>query len=148
MNRILSWGPRGLWGTAVLLWFGVSVARTDQSTVSRLEPLPEKLVALTFDDSAKSHFDVVRPILLKYGFGATFFITEGFDFKDNNSDYMTWDQIAQLNRDGFEIGNHTRDHLSITTKNVPLHSLRPKLSRHSSRANQHFGRLAVLLRGF
>lgn len=120
MNRLLSWGARGLWGTAVLLWFGVSVARPDQRAVNHLEPIPEKLVVLTFDDSAKSHFDVVRPILLKYGFGATFFITEGFDFKDNKSDYMTWDQISQLNRDGFEIGNHTRDHLSITTKNVPM----------------------------
>jgi len=27
---------------------------------------------------------------------------------------MTWPQIAELHRDGFEIGNHTRDHLAIT----------------------------------
>ena len=45
-----------------------------------LEPIPDKLVVLTFDDSAKSHYTVARPILLKYKFGATFFITEGFDF--------------------------------------------------------------------
>ncbi len=82
------------------------------------EPIPEKLVVLTFDDSAKSHFTVVRPILQRYGFGATFFITEGFDFKDNKKDYMTWDEIAQLHKDGFEIGNHTRDHLGINDKNV------------------------------
>src|SRR5208337_3940638 len=43
-------------------------------------------------------------------FGATFFVTEGFDFATNKRDYMTWDEIAQLHRDGFEIGNHTRDH--------------------------------------
>ena len=42
------------------------------------DPIPEKLVVLTFDDSAKSHFTVVRPLLLNYGFSATFFITEGF----------------------------------------------------------------------
>lgn len=82
------------------------------------EPIPEKLVVLTFDDSAKSHFTVVRPILMQYGFGATFFVTEGFDFKENKQDYMTWEQIVQLHRDGFEIGNHTRDHLSITDANV------------------------------
>ncbi|MBI2477118.1 MAG: polysaccharide deacetylase family protein [Planctomycetia bacterium] len=83
-----------------------------------LEPLPAKLVVLTFDDSAKSHFTIVRPILKKYGFGATFFITEGFDFLDNKTDYMTWEEIAQLHRDGFEIGNHTRDHVGINEKTV------------------------------
>ena len=77
------------------------------------ETIPDKLVVLTFDDSAQSHFTIVRPILQKYNFGATFFITEGFDFPSNKQDYMTWEQISQLHKDGFEIGNHTRDHLGI-----------------------------------
>ena len=88
------------------------------SAARGLEPIPDKLVVLTFDDSAKSHYTTVRPILKRYGFGATFFITEGFDFPTNKTDYMTWEQIAELHRDGFEIGNHTGDHASITTKNV------------------------------
>jgi len=77
------------------------------------EPIPDKLVVLTFDDGCKSHFTVVRPILKKYQFGATFYITEGFDFRTNKTQYMTWDEIAQLHRDGFEIGNHTRDHMAL-----------------------------------
>ena len=84
-----------------------------------LEPLPDKLVVLTFDDASKSHFTIARSVLLKYKFGATFFVTEGFDFKDNKKDYMTWEEIAQLHKDGFEIGNHTRDHLGLTKENVP-----------------------------
>ncbi len=76
-------------------------------------PVPDRLVVLTFDDSLQSHFTVVREILLKHGFGATFFITEGFDFSSNKRDYMTWEQIAQLHHDGFEIGNHTRDHWTV-----------------------------------
>ena len=92
----------------------------DDSSVAELtrQPIPDRLVVLTFDDSAKSHYTIVRPILKDYGFGATFFITEGFDFKDNKTDYMTWDEIRQLHDDGFEIGNHTRDHLGISDKNV------------------------------
>ena len=31
---------------------------------------------------------------------------------------MTWDQIRLLEQDGFEIGNHTKDHLGITDKTV------------------------------
>lgn len=81
--------------------------------LSALEPVPDKLVVLTFDDSVKSHFTKVRPILIKHGFGATFFITEGFEFKTNKNHYMTWEEIAQLHRDGFEIGNHTRDHMTL-----------------------------------
>lgn len=82
------------------------------------QSVPDKLVVLTFDDSALSHYNVVRPILKEYGFGATFFITEGFDFRTNKKDYMTWQQIRQLHDDGFEIGNHTRDHLSIGDANL------------------------------
>jgi peptidoglycan/xylan/chitin deacetylase (PgdA/CDA1 family) len=86
------------------------------SSAEALEPIPDKLVVLTFDDSSKSHVTVAAALLKKHGFGATFFVTEGFDFRTNKHDYMTWDEIAQLNRDGFEIGNHTRDHASASAK--------------------------------
>src|SRR5207248_1485493 len=86
--------------------------------VRALEPIPDKLVVLTFDDSSKSHFTVARPLLKKYKFGATFFITEGFDFPSNKKDYMTWEEIKQLHGDGFEIGNHTRDHLAVLKKTL------------------------------
>jgi peptidoglycan/xylan/chitin deacetylase (PgdA/CDA1 family) len=98
---------------ALIVWL-VTLA----SPAGALEPIPDKLVVLTFDDSAKSHFTVARPLLKRRGFGATFFITEGFDFRDNKRDYMTWDEIAQLHHDGFEIGNHTRDHQPATKGNL------------------------------
>jgi peptidoglycan/xylan/chitin deacetylase (PgdA/CDA1 family) len=100
-----------------------------------IEPAPEKLVVLTFDDSVKSHFTAARPILKRYGFGATFFITEGFDFATNKDDYMTWDEIAQLHKDGFEIGNHTRDHLGIKTENVDR--LKEQLEGIAERCREH-----------
>src|SRR5947207_14213292 len=83
-----------------------------------IEPIPDKLVVLTFDDSSKSHFTVARPLLKRLGFGATFFITEGFDFRDNKRDYMTWEEIAQLHQDGFEIGNHTLDHRTVAKETL------------------------------
>lgn len=81
-----------------------------------LEPIPDKLVVLTFDDASKSHVTVAAPLLKKHDFGATFFVTEGFDSPTNKRDYMTWDEIARLHRDGFEIGNHTRDHKAPIAK--------------------------------
>src|SRR5215471_21813606 len=96
-----------------LICLGVMMGRA-----SGLEPIPDKLVVLTFDDASKSHFTIARPLLLKHRFGATFFITEGWDFATNKTDYMSWDEIAQLHKDGFEIGNHTRDHKGVTDKTL------------------------------
>jgi peptidoglycan/xylan/chitin deacetylase (PgdA/CDA1 family) len=104
-------------GLAVAAAFVVQAVQAAENTTPR-EPIPDRLVVLTFDDSVKSHFTVAAPILKKYGFGATFFITEGFSFKTNKRDYMTWEEIRELDRQGFEIGNHTRDHLGISAKNV------------------------------
>lgn len=79
-----------------------------------IEPVPDKLVVLTFDDSVASQANYVAPLLKKHGFGATFFITEGFEFLIDKKNYMTWEQIKKLHADGFEIGNHTRKHAGVT----------------------------------
>lgn len=100
-----------------------------------LEPVPDKLVVLTFDDSVASHYSVVRPLLKQHGFGGTFFITEGFSFKTNKQDYMTWEQIAELHRDGFEIGNHTRDHLGVNA--ATLNQLKEQVEAINARCAEH-----------
>ncbi len=100
-----------------------------------LEPIPDKLVVLTFDDASKSHFTVARPVLLKHKFGATFFVTEGWDFATNKKDYLTWDEIARLHKDGFEIGNHTIDHKSVTEKTV--RDLSAQVKAINARCQEH-----------
>ena len=103
---------------AILQWLiVVLVVLVVREPISAAEFPPDKVVVLTFDDSVRSQYDVVRPILLKYGFGATFFITEGFDFNSDKQNYMTWEQIKQLHTDGFEIGNHTKDHVGLNEQN-------------------------------
>ena len=81
--------------------------------VLAVETLTDKVVVLTFDDSVASHATFVAPLLKKHGFGATFFITEGFEFLVDKKHYMTWQQIQALIADGFEIGNHTRKHVGV-----------------------------------
>src|SRR5690348_15323007 len=70
--------------------------------------VPDKLVVLTFDDAVRSHYTTVAPLLERYGFGATFFVTEFPQppFSDTTL-YMTWPQMAELSRRGFEVANHT-----------------------------------------
>src|ERR671939_319318 len=103
--------------------------------VRALEPVPDRLVVVAFGGASKSHFTVPRPLLKRLGFGATFFIPEGFDFRDNKRDYMTWEEIAQLHRDGFEIGNHTLDHRTVTKDN--LRDLAAQVRGINARCREH-----------
>jgi len=75
--------------------------------------IPDKLVALTFDDGCESQYSVVAPLLKKFGFNATFFMCEfPPNYKDSTM-YMTWAKVKKLSEDGFEIGNHTLSHSKI-----------------------------------
>ena len=78
------------------------------------EPVPDRVVVLTFDDAVKSHYTTVAPLLRRYGFGATFFVTEFQQppFADTTL-YMTWAQIGELASMGFEVGNHTWKHTHV-----------------------------------
>lgn len=73
------------------------------------------VVVLGFDDAELSAYNVVAPLLKKYGFGATFYVCE-FPLKTPGDSvyYMKWPQIKALNDMGFEIGNHTGHHQNLT----------------------------------
>ncbi|MEO5998753.1 MAG: polysaccharide deacetylase family protein [Chitinophagaceae bacterium] len=78
------------------------------------KPIPDKLVVLSFDDGPVSHATFVAPLLKKYGFGATFFVCEfPPDFADKTK-YMSWQQMKQLDEMGFEVANHTRNHVNLS----------------------------------
>jgi len=96
-------------------WFGLVLLHVWMVAGGAAErpPVPDRLVVLTFDDSVASHATFVAPLLKRLGFGATFFITEGFEFATDKTNYMTWDQIRGLHDAGFEIGNHTRRHQGV-----------------------------------
>ncbi|MFP6873135.1 MAG: polysaccharide deacetylase family protein [Verrucomicrobiales bacterium] len=78
-----------------------------------LEPVPDKLVVLSFDDCNKSDRHFVAGVLSKHGFGATFYVTEGLGFHGDKGHYVTWEEISELHRMGFEIGNHTKSHPNV-----------------------------------
>ena len=78
-----------------------------------LQSIPDRLVVLTFDDGNKSDATYVAPLLKRYGFGGTFFITEGLNFLKNKAHYVTWKEVKELHEAGFEIGNHTRHHKNV-----------------------------------
>lgn len=74
--------------------------------------LPPKPVVLTFDDGYIDHYTNVLPVLRQYRYTATFFIITGMP-DQNNPDYMSWSQIAEMAQAGMSIESHTRDHPSL-----------------------------------
>lgn len=78
--------------------------------------IPDRLIVLTFDDGCKSQATFVSPLLKHFGFGATFYITEGLNFLKDKERYMTWEEVRELHENGFEIGNHTRHHKNVNNQ--------------------------------
>ena len=75
-------------------------------------PLPENPVVLTFDDGYRDAYEVAFPILLEYGFNATFFVLATpahYEWED----YLTWSQMREMAEAGMEIQGHGRDHVDL-----------------------------------
>ena len=71
-----------------------------------------RVVIINFDDSYKSQYIHAKPILDKYGFKATFFaVCDWIGASDTGGNTkMTWQDIAELQKEGFDIESHTMTH--------------------------------------
>jgi peptidoglycan/xylan/chitin deacetylase (PgdA/CDA1 family) len=79
--------------------------------------LPDRPVALTFDDGFADFATHALPTLVQWNFTATVFITTGFvadaggDFVGTNLGRMlSWSQIVDADAQGIEIGAHSHTH--------------------------------------
>jgi len=86
----------------------------------------EKICCLSFDDGYSDNIATGLPLLNKLGIKATvFIITEDVGRKnhrwqeagDNQAvDLMTWGEIKELQRAGWEIGNHSSEHVHLARR--------------------------------
>lgn len=68
-------------------------------------PLPERAVAITFDDGYSSIYETAFPMLQQFDMPFTLFLsTDPINQRQNN--YMTWDQVRELSDAGAVIANH------------------------------------------
>jgi hypothetical protein len=70
-----------------------------------------KVVMIGFDDSYKSQFLYAKPILDQYGFKASFF--EVCTWIGKTDGRQTWQDVAELQRDGMDIESHTMTHAHL-----------------------------------
>jgi peptidoglycan/xylan/chitin deacetylase (PgdA/CDA1 family) len=81
------------------------------------------LAAITFDDGYMDFIRNAYPILKQYNYPSTVFVVSGLAGKENEWDnanenikkpLMDWEQLREINKNGVEIGSHTRTHPELT----------------------------------
>jgi peptidoglycan/xylan/chitin deacetylase (PgdA/CDA1 family) len=90
---------------------------------------PGHFVALTFDDGFADFYTYALPILKKYNFTATLYITTGFIGKTSTwlqregvaaRPMLTWEQIGEIHQSGIECGAHTHHHPQLDTLPISI----------------------------
>jgi peptidoglycan/xylan/chitin deacetylase (PgdA/CDA1 family) len=84
--------------------------------------VPRRRFVVTFDDGYVDTLTHAVPVLERFGFTATVFVVTGLVGGTNRWDegvapaapLMTWDQLSELLRRGFDVGSHTVTHPRLT----------------------------------
>ncbi|MCP4272919.1 MAG: polysaccharide deacetylase family protein [Gammaproteobacteria bacterium] len=73
------------------------------------KPIPDRTVVLTFDDAYQSVFSEAFPLLKARNWPFTIFVTTEY-MSNSSKNYMSWEQLKEVQRYGADIGNHTMSH--------------------------------------
>jgi len=92
------------------------------NNLSNSNSMPLNTVSITFDDGYLDNIDLAVPILKKYEFPATIFITTDYLKGKRNRDnywekweYLTTEKLEKLTSLGVEVGSHSSSHKVLTS---------------------------------
>ena len=71
--------------------------------------LPNNVIGISVDDADKSFFTYAWPKLKEKDFPVTLFINTS-TIVENNKNYLNWNQVRQLKKEGVTIGAHSHTH--------------------------------------
>lgn len=80
------------------------------------KPLPDKTIAITFDDSYRDVYETAYPILKKRNWPFTFFVNT--DSVGKGKLFVTWDQLREMSKNGVTIANHSTSHNHMVRQNT------------------------------
>lgn len=75
------------------------------------EELPENPIIITFDDGYEDNYTNMMPMINAMGMKATMFMATNYIGKEN---YVSWQQLKEMQNNNIEIGSHTANHLPLT----------------------------------
>ncbi len=76
--------------------------------------LPEKPIVITFDDGYADNYLTALPIMEQYGMSATVFVVPSLI---GTTDYLSWQQVIDMQERNTEIGSHTISHMGMNEIN-------------------------------
>ncbi|WP_353518073.1 polysaccharide deacetylase family protein [Thalassotalea sp. SU-HH00458] len=82
------------------------------NSIKKQQAIPDKTVAITFDDAYLDILTQGKPILDKFNYPFTIFINPGI-INQNSSQYLSWLQLKKMADDGVIIANHGFNHDSF-----------------------------------
>lgn len=78
-------------------------------TLQQGQQLPDKTVAITFDDGYNNNYDQAAPILEAFNFPYTIFVNPRL-IDEGKGYVMNWDKLRELSKKGALISNHSSQH--------------------------------------
>lgn len=75
-------------------------------------PIPDHVVAITIDDAYQTVYEYAYPRLKARGWPFTVFVETG-SVDQHLPDFMTWDELREMQQHGANFGNHTLDHAHL-----------------------------------
>lgn len=106
--------------------------------------LPERAVVLTFDDGFADFYQQALPLLVRYGFTATLYVTTGWvqdegplPAGERPGPMLCWSQVAEVAAAGIEIGAHSRLHPQLDQ--LPRKQLREELRVSKAQLEDRLG---------
>ena len=106
--------------------------------------IPARSVVITFDDGWRSVYDIALPILKKYGYPATLFAYT--DLIVGSRETLSWEQVRELSRNGFDIECHSKTHRYLGRKEPKesfrgyFEAIRKEIVESSKIIRSHTGR--------
>ena len=114
--------------------------------------LPERHVILTFDDGFRNNLTLAAPILLRYGYSATVFITTAYTGTENSwprqhesiprLPRMTAPELREIRSAGIELGAHTHSHPFLAE--LEPAAARVEIQRSKEELESHLGEAVPL----
>ena len=108
------------------------------------DDLPDRAVAITFDDGYLSIYEEAFPMLQSFGFPFTLFLSTGpIDRQLRN--YMSWEQVSEMAEAGVVVANHMVEHPHMLNRGESendgswIERLREELLRAEQSIVEHTG---------